>query len=113
MYDLTACNRELFKKLLLLCFIFAIRIILQILWKIFLISSLYIFEKKTFLLRNIANKYLIRKKMYVCKDSLNLDCKDNIRFDTWKTKGHLRRLSPSHFLQNVLIETSCVCFKTF
>ena len=50
--------------------------------------------------------------MYVCKNLLNLDCKDSIRFDTCKMKGHLGKLSPSHFLQNVLIEISGVCFKT-
>ena len=50
--------------------------------------------------------------MYVCKNLLNLDCKDSIRFDTFKMKGHLGKLSPSHFLQNVLIEISGVCFKT-
>ena len=27
--------------------------------------------------------------MYVCKDLLNLDCKDSIRFDTYKMKRHL------------------------
>ena len=50
--------------------------------------------------------------MYVSKNLLNLDCKDSsIRFDICKIKGHLGRVSPSHFLQNVLIEISCVCFK--
>ena len=73
--------------------------------------SIY-FLKKTSLLTNITNKCLIRKIMYVCKNLLNLDCKDSIRFDTFKMKGHLGKLSPSHFLQNVLIEISGVCFKT-
>ena len=49
--------------------------------------------------------------MYVCKNLLNLYCKDSIRFGIWTMKGHLGRVSPSHFLQNVLIETSYVCFK--
>ena len=44
---------------------------------------------------------------------LNLHCKDSIRFGICKMKGHLGRVSPSHFLQNVVIETSCVCFKNF
>ena len=47
------------------------------------------------------------------KNLLNLDCKDSIRFGICKMKGHLGRVSPSHFLQNVYIETSCVCFKNF
>ena len=28
-------------------------------------------------------------------------------------KNHLEKVSPSHFLQNILIETSNVCFKNF
>ena len=51
--------------------------------------------------------------MYVCKNLLNLYCKDSIRFGICKMKGHLGRVSPSHFLQNVLIEILCVCFKNF
>ena len=51
--------------------------------------------------------------MYVCKNLLNLDCKDSIRFGICKMKGHLGGVSPSHFLQNVLIETSSVCFQKF
>ena len=51
--------------------------------------------------------------MYFYKNLLNLDCKDSIRFGVCKMEGHLGRVSPSHFLQNVLIETSCVCFKKF
>ena len=50
--------------------------------------------------------------MYVCKNLLNLDCKDSIRFGICKMKGHLGRVSPSRFQQNVLIETSFV-LKTF
>ena len=51
--------------------------------------------------------------MYDCKKLLNLDGKDSIRFGIYKMKGRLGRFSPSRFLQNVLIETSCVCFKNF
>ena len=43
------------------CFIFIIRKIFQILWKIFLIPFLYIFFKKNFLLKNIRSKCFIRK----------------------------------------------------
>ena len=49
--------------------------------------------------------------MNVCKNLLNLDYKDSIRFGICKMNGHLVRLSPSHFLQNVLIEASCRGFK--
>ena len=35
--------------------------------------------------------------MYVCKNLLNLDCEDSIRFGICKMKGHLGRVSPSHF----------------
>ena len=51
-----------------------------------------------------------KEKMYVFKNLLNLDYKDSIRFGICKMKGHLGRVSPSHFLQNVLIETSCVSY---
>ena len=51
--------------------------------------------------------------MYVRKNLLNLDCKDSIRFGICKIKGHFGSVSPSRFLHNVLIETSCVCFKNF
>ena len=47
-------------KLILLCFIFTIRKTYQMLWKIFLIPSL--FMKKTCLLTNMRNKFVIRKK---------------------------------------------------
>ena len=69
--------------------------------------------KKISLLTSITNKFVISKIMCVCKDLLNLDCKDSIRFVICKMKGHLGRVFPSHFLQNVLIETSCDCFKDF
>ena len=39
---------------------------------------------------------------------LNLDCQVSIRFGIFKLlkmKNHLGRISPFHFLQNVLIET--------
>ena len=55
----------------------------------------------------------MREKMYVCKNLLNLDGKDSIPFGIYKMKGRLGRVSPSRFLQNVLIETSCACFKNF
>ena len=51
--------------------------------------------------------------MYVFKNLLNLDCKDSIRFGICQMKGHLGRVSSCHFLQKILIETSCVCFKDF
>ena len=69
--------------------------------------------KKNSSFTNITNKCVIRNKMYVCKNVLNLDCKDSIPLRICKMKGHLGRVSPSQFLQNVLIETSCVCFKNF
>ena len=43
-------------------------------------------------------------KRYICKKLLNLDCEDNIRFGIY---------SSSHFLQNILIETSNICLKNF
>ena len=46
-YYLSACNKDHFKSYYR-CFIFAIRRILQILWKIFIITSLYILEKNFF-----------------------------------------------------------------
>ena len=51
--------------------------------------------------------------MYVCKSLLNLDGKDSICYGICKMKGHLGRVSPSQFLQNVLIETSVFVLKTF
>ena len=84
----------------------------NIMKNIFNSISIY-FWKKISSLTNITNKCVIWKIMYVCKNLLNLDCKDSIRFDICKMKGHLGRVSSSHFLQNVLIETSCVCFKNF
>ena len=84
----------------------------NIMKNIFNSISIY-FWKKNSSLTNITNKCVIRKIMYICKNLLNLDCKDSIRFDICKMKGHLGRVFPSHFLQNVLIETSCVCFKNF
>ena len=76
-------------------------------------DSIYIFLKKSSSLTNITKKCVVRRIMYFCKNLLNLDCRDSIRFGICKMKGHLGRVSPSHFLQNVLIEISCVCFKTF
>ena len=76
-------------------------------------NSIFIYFWIISLLTNITNKCVIRKIMYVCKNLLNLHCKDIIRFGICKMKGHLGRVSPSHFLQNVLIETSCVCFKNY
>ena len=73
--------------------------------------SIYL-RKNVSSLTNTTNKCVIRKKMYVCKNLLNLDCKDSIRFGICKMKGHLGRVSPSRFQQNVLIETSFV-LKTF
>ena len=64
-------------------------------------------------LTNITSKCVIRKIMYVCKNLLNLDRKDTIRFGICKMKVHLGRLSPYRFQQNVLIETSCGDFKNF
>ena len=55
--------------------------------------------------------------MYVYKNLFNLGSKDSIRFGIFQAKNflkmnnHLGRVSPSHFLQNVLIETPNVCFK--
>ena len=69
------------------------------------------FLKKNFLV-NKYNQQMCYKEKNVCLQK-NLDCKDIIRFSICKMKGHLGRVSPSHFLQNVLIETSCVCFKKF
>ena len=76
-------------------------------------DSIYIFLKKSSSLTNITKKCVIRRIMYFCKNLLSLDCRDSIRFGICKMKGHLGRVSPSHFLQNVLIEISCVCFKKF
>ena len=76
-------------------------------------DSIYIFLKKSSSLTNITKKYVVRRIMYFCKNLLNLDCRDSIRFGICKMKGHLGRVSPSHFLQNVLIEISCVCSKKF
>ena len=45
--------------------------------------------------------------------TLNLDCQDDIRFGIFQVDNHLGRVSSSHFLQNVLIETLNVCFKNF
>ena len=67
-------------------------------------------EKRFFV--NKYNKQMCYKEK-ICKNLLNLDCKDIICFDIGKMKGHLGRVSPSHFLQNILIGTSCVCLKTF
>ena len=39
------------------------------------------------------------------KNLFNLDFKNSICFGICKMKGHLGRVSLSHFLQNVLIET--------
>ena len=69
--------------------------------------------KKRFLVNKYNEQMCYKEKMYVCKNSLNLDCKDSICFGICKMKGYLGRVSPSHFLQNVLIETSCVCFKNY
>ena len=53
-------------------------------------------------------------RRYACKNVLNLDCQDSIHFGIYQVmKNHLGRVSPSHFLQNILIETSNVCFKIF
>ena len=52
------------------------------------------------------------------KSLLNLDCQVSM-YSFWhissclKMKNHLRGVSPSHFLQDVLIETSNVCFTNF
>ena len=58
---------------------------------------------------------LERARRYVCKNLLNLDCLDSIRFDIFQLliteENHLGRVSTSHFLQNVLIITPNVCFK--
>ena len=63
---------------------------------------------------NKYNKQMCYKENNVSlQNLLNLHCKDSIRFGICKMKGHLGRVSPSHFLQNVVIETSCVCFKNF
>ena len=83
----------------------------NIMKNIFNSISLY-FRKKNSFLTNITNKCVIRKIIYVRKILLiDKDCKDSSRFGICKMKGNLGRVSPSHFLQNVLIETSCVCFK--
>ena len=84
----------------------------NIMKNIFNSISIFLWKKNSSL-TNITNKSAIRKIMYVCKNLLNLYCKDSIRFGICKMKGHLGRVSPSHFLQNVLIETSCVCFKNY
>ena len=55
-------------------------------------------------------------KEYVCKTVVNLDCRDSIRFTFFKLlykKDYLERDFPFHFLQNILIETSNICFKNF
>ena len=50
----------------MLCFIFAIQKMFQLLWKIFFIPSLCILEKKV-LLTNIRNKYVIKEvNLYFC-----------------------------------------------
>ena len=60
---------------------------------------------------------LERARRYVCKNLLNLDYQDSIRYDIsqvtykWRITWKELFLSPSHFLQNVLIKTSDVCFK--
>ena len=77
------------------------------------INFFFFLEGESPTLTNITNKCVIRKIMYVCKSLLNLDCKDAICFGICKMKAYLGRLSPSHFLQNVLIETSCGDFKSF
>ena len=69
--------------------------------------------KKKFVFNKYNKQMCYKEKMYVFKNLLNLDYKDSIRFGICKMKGHLGRVSPSHFLQNVLIETSCVCFKNY
>ena len=52
------------------------------------------------------------KDKNVCRQKLiKFGCKDGIHFGICKMKGHLGRVSPSHFLQNVSIETLYVCFK--
>ena len=81
-YYFSACSRGLFKSYYY-CFIFSIRKILQILWKIFLTPSQNILEKKS-LLTNIGNKCVIRQIRYVCKNSLNLDCENSFRFDIFQ-----------------------------
>ena len=61
---------------------------------------------------NKYNKQMCYKEKNLQK-SIKFGCKDIICFDIGKMKGHLGRVSPSHFLQNLLIGTSCVCFKSF
>ena len=79
------------------------------------------FHQKFGIFNMITDSFLVeewatleRARRYVCKNLLNLDCQYSIRFDIFKLLiNHLGRVSPSHFLQNVLIETSNVCFKNF
>ena len=111
MYDLSACNRRLFKTYYCFVLFLLFKSFFKYYEKYFWFH-LYLFEK-TFLVNKYNKKCVIRRIMYFCKNLLNLDCRDSIRFGICKMKGHLGRVSPSHFLQNVLIEISCVCSKKF
>ena len=72
------------------------------------------FFLQKFVISNMITDYFLveiwgtleRARRYVCKNLLNLNCQDSIYFDIFKS-----RVFPSHFLQNVLIETSNVYFK--
>ena len=97
MYDLSACNRGLFKTYFCYVLFLSFESFFKYYEKYFSFN-LYIFLKKISLLTSITNKFVISKIMCVCKDLLNLDCKDSVRFGICKMKGHLGRVSPSHFL---------------
>ena len=73
-YYFSACSRGLFKSYYY-CFIFSIRKILQILWKIFLTPSQNILEKKI-----LVNKY--RKQM--CYKANKVRLQKFIKFRLWE-----------------------------
>ena len=116
--------------MLFLYFIFAIRKIRQMLWKIFLIPPLYNFEKKIHVNKhkkiNLSLFFFFffwRHDKWPCKKTFSAkvchfqyDYRFIFRRETGnirayrevrlKMKNHLGSIFRSHFLQNILIETS-------
>ena len=117
MYDLSACI-EACLKVIIAMFYFChsnhssntMKNYIYIYIYIYNLNQIYFWEKISSL-TNITNKCVIRKKNL--QKSIKFGCKDIICFDIGKMKGRLGRVSPSHFLQNLLIGTSCFCFKNF
>ena len=106
----------------MLCFIFPIGEISQMLWKIFLILSLYILEKTISLLTNIRNKGVIRRinlcfltswKMvifFLQKFIILNMITDFLLVEKWRTLEHAKRYVCKNFLKLDCRDIICFAF---